>query len=441
MTVTALRTAGVVVDDGVVNRWQVSPGPVRLPDQVIEPDLSNAAPFLAAAMVTGGHVRVAAWPEVTTQAGDALRSLFVAMGGRATFGAGGLSLQGPDRILGLEADLHAVGELAPVLAAVCAVATTPSILRGIAHLRLHETDRLAALARELSRLGAKVDELPDGLHIDPAPLHGATFRTYDDHRLATAAAVLGLVVPGVRVENVETTAKTLPGFVERWRNLLEGRSVTGKARALRVIAIDGPAGSGKSTVARALARRLGLDYLDTGAMYRAVAFAALARGVAPEDIDAVADIARSSVIEVDERGVRVDGVDVAVEIRGPEVTRAVGPVAANPAVRAELREQQREWAYRRGGGVMEGRDIGTVVFPDAVLKVYLTAHPEVRATRRAQEVTDLDYHTVAADIARRDALDQNRTHDPLTEAADAIVIDTSHLSIDQVVAKLAELVP
>jgi cytidylate kinase len=210
---------------------------------------------------------------------------------------------------------------------------------------------------------------------------------------------------------------------------------------MRVIAIDGPAGSGKSTVAKALARQLGLDYLDTGAMYRAVAFAALSRGVDPEDADRVADIARDAVIEVDERGVRVDGVDATVEIRGPEVTRSVGVVAANPAVRAELREQQRDWARRRNGGVMEGRDIGTVVFPDAVLKVYLTAAPEIRASRRAQEVRDLDYHTVAADIARRDALDQTRTDSPLTEAPDAILIDTSDLSIDEVVARLAEMVP
>jgi cytidylate kinase len=211
--------------------------------------------------------------------------------------------------------------------------------------------------------------------------------------------------------------------------------------ALRVIAIDGPAGSGKSTVAKELARRLGLEYLDTGAMYRAVAFAALSRGVEPDDDERVADIARSAEIEVDDRGVRIDGVDATVEIRGPEVTRSVSLVAANPVVRTELRDRQREWARRRGGGVIEGRDIGAVVFPDAVLKVYLTAQPDVRATRRAKEVTDLDYHTVAADIARRDAYDQNRQHSPLAEADDAIVIDTSSLSIDEVVDHLQELLP
>jgi cytidylate kinase len=213
------------------------------------------------------------------------------------------------------------------------------------------------------------------------------------------------------------------------------------SRQLLVIAIDGPAGSGKSTVAKALADRLGLQYLDTGAMYRAVAFAALSRGVDPDDAERVADIARAAEIEVDERGVRIDGVDATVEIRGPEVTRSVSLVAANPVVRAELRDRQRAWARRRGGGVLEGRDIGTVVFPDAALKVYLTAHADVRATRRAQEVTDLDYHTVAADIARRDAYDTGREHNPLIEADDAVVIDTTDLSIDEVVDRLQELVP
>jgi cytidylate kinase len=210
---------------------------------------------------------------------------------------------------------------------------------------------------------------------------------------------------------------------------------------LKVIAIDGPAGSGKSTVARKLATRLGLEYLDTGAMYRAVAFAALSRGVEPDDNERVADIARAAEIAVDDQGVRIDGVDATVEIRGPEVTRAVSLVAANPVVRRELHIRQKDWARRRGGGVIEGRDIGSVVFPDAVLKVYLTAQPDVRAGRRAKEVSDLDYHTVAADIARRDAYDQTRAHDPLAEADDAIVIDTSMLSIEEVVDRLEDLLP
>ena len=209
---------------------------------------------------------------------------------------------------------------------------------------------------------------------------------------------------------------------------------------MRVIAIDGPAGSGKSTVGRRLAERLGLTYLDTGAMYRAVAFAAIRQGVDPDEAASVAALARAIDIVVDDDGVRVDDIDASVEIRGPEVTRAVSMVAANPAVREELRARQRAWALERGGGVIEGRDIGTVVFPDATLKVYLTASVEVRARRRAKEMTDLEYDEVAADIARRDAADSGRTDSPLATAGDAVVVDTSELGIDQAVELIAEMV-
>jgi cytidylate kinase len=208
---------------------------------------------------------------------------------------------------------------------------------------------------------------------------------------------------------------------------------------VKVIAIDGPAGSGKSTVARALARRLELEYLDTGAMYRAVTFAALRRGIDPADTGPTADLCRAVDLSVSTDGVWVDGVDATIEIRGPEVTRAVSIVAANPGVREELRRRQRQWAFERGGGVLEGRDIGTVVFPDAQLKVFLTARPDVRAERRAAEVTQLDYETVAADLARRDALDQGRTDSPLKMADDAVEIDTSEMTVDQIIDTLADM--
>jgi cytidylate kinase len=211
--------------------------------------------------------------------------------------------------------------------------------------------------------------------------------------------------------------------------------------ALTVIAIDGPAGSGKSTVGRRLADHLGLDYLDTGAMYRGVTFAALRRGIDPADAEVVARLARQVELELTDGSVLVDGVDATIEIRGPEVTRAVSLVAANPDVRTEMVRRQRAWAQDHGGGVLEGRDIGTVVFPDAALKVYLTASPEIRAQRRSQEVTDLDYQTVAADLARRDALDQGREASPLTEAADAVLVDTSDRSVDDIVAELVGRLP
>jgi cytidylate kinase len=207
---------------------------------------------------------------------------------------------------------------------------------------------------------------------------------------------------------------------------------------MTVIAIDGPAGSGKSTVAKALAARLGLEYLDTGAMYRAVTFAALRAGVSPDEAAAVGRLAAEADIVVGPGGVVVDGVDATVEIRGSEVSRAVSAVAANPAVRREMVTRQRDWVAQRGGGVLEGRDIGTVVFPDAEVKVYLTADPAVRAQRRSLEVSDLDYDTVAADLARRDALDQGRDVSPLTEAADAVVIDTTGLAVEEIIELIAK---
>jgi cytidylate kinase len=209
---------------------------------------------------------------------------------------------------------------------------------------------------------------------------------------------------------------------------------------VKVIAIDGPAGSGKSTVARALAERLDLEYLDTGAMYRAVTFAALRRGIDPSDSDTVARMVETLELSVDASGVVVDGVDASIEIRGPEVSRAVSIVAANPAVRTEMVRRQRAWVERRGGGVLEGRDIGTVVFPDARLKVYLTADPEVRAQRRSKEVSDLDYETVAADMARRDALDSGRDTSPLAQAPDAFHLDTTGLAVPEIVEALCQMV-
>ncbi len=206
---------------------------------------------------------------------------------------------------------------------------------------------------------------------------------------------------------------------------------------MRVIAIDGPSGSGKSTVARRLADELDLAYLDTGAMYRAVAFAALRRGVDPEDSEQVGRMARQLDIRIGTDIVSVDGQDATIEIRGPEVTRAVSAVAANPEVRTELVRRQREWvADTAQGAVVEGRDIGTVVFPDAELKAFLTARLEVRAERRHQELANLDYESVAADMARRDTIDSGREVDPLTQAPDAITVDTTDRSVDDIVAEL-----
>lgn len=219
MTVAMMRSFGASVSvSGDV--WTVPPGAYTGRVVDVEPDLSGAAPFLAAAAVTGGVVRVEGWPASTTQPGAALPSLLESMGCTWSLAADGLTLRGPGTLSGIDADLRDCPEAAPVLAAVACVAYGPTTLRGIAHLRLQETDRLAALAKELSALGASVTDTGDGLAIVPGALRGGEFGTYDDHRLAMAAAVLGLVVPGVVVENVETVGKTMPDFVERWQAML-----------------------------------------------------------------------------------------------------------------------------------------------------------------------------------------------------------------------------
>ncbi|MFM9446322.1 3-phosphoshikimate 1-carboxyvinyltransferase [Streptomyces acidiscabies] len=224
MTVDMLRAAGAQVDTpeagGERDVWRVTPGALLGRDLTVEPDLSNAQPFLAAALVTGGKVTVPDWPKRTTQPGDALREIFTAMGGSCDLTDEGLTFTGTGKVHGIDVDLGDVGELTPGIAAVAALADSPSTLRGVAHLRLHETDRLAALTKEINELGGDVTETADGLHIRPRPLHGGTFHTYDDHRMATAGAIIGLAVKGVEIENVATTAKTLPDFPEMWTGML-----------------------------------------------------------------------------------------------------------------------------------------------------------------------------------------------------------------------------
>jgi 3-phosphoshikimate 1-carboxyvinyltransferase len=220
MTVAMLREHGVSVDDSDAHRWSVAPGPVAPLDRTIEPDLSNAAPFLALAAVTGGSVTVRDWPRQTHQAGDALREILAAMGCEVGFTDDGLRVAGTGELRGVDLDLHDVGELTPAVAALCALAASPSHLRGIGHIRGHETDRLAALARELGGLGADVTEHADGLDLRPATLHGGTFETYADHRMAHAGVIVGAAVDDVLVADVGTTSKTFTDFPGFWAALL-----------------------------------------------------------------------------------------------------------------------------------------------------------------------------------------------------------------------------
>ncbi len=227
MTVQMLAERGVVVDTDGATWWRVAPGPVAGGDYDIEPDLSNASVFLAAAAATAGRVTVPGWPPRTTQAGDAIRGLLAQLGAQVDLDERGLTVTGPGRLTGLDAELHEAGELTPTVAALAALAAGPSRLRGIAHLRGHETDRLAALATEINALGGDVRELPDGLEIHPRPLRadpGRPWGAYADHRMATAGAIMGLVVPGIAVDDVTATSKTLPDFPLSWSTMLAGEA-------------------------------------------------------------------------------------------------------------------------------------------------------------------------------------------------------------------------
>lgn len=229
MTVAVLRGVGVAVDDSVPNHWVISPGPIRAFDQRIEQDLSNAGPFLAAALATRGTVRIPNWPAGTTQVGDLWRGILATMGATVTLEHGTLTVSGGPEIKG--GDFDETSELAPTVAALCALATGPSRLSGIAHLRGHETDRLAALVAEINRLGGDAEETADGLIIRPAKLHGGVVHSYADHRMATAGAILGLAVPDVEVEDIATTAKTMPGFPQLWGAMLSQASTADKDAA------------------------------------------------------------------------------------------------------------------------------------------------------------------------------------------------------------------
>ncbi|MGA5463922.1 3-phosphoshikimate 1-carboxyvinyltransferase [Mycobacterium sp. NPDC050041] len=227
MTVAMLRDAGVQVDDSQRLRWRVRPGPVAPRRWVIEPDLSNAVPFLSAAVVSGGAVRVTGWPPRSIQPAGAILAILEKLGAKVRHGDAYLEVQGGGLFGGFEVDLQDVGELTPTMAALAALATPDSVsrLRGVAHLRGHETDRLAALSNEINGLGGRCEETDDGLVITAVPLHGGTWHSYADHRMAMAGAIVGLRTPGVEVEDIATTAKTLPEFPQLWADMLAGQTI------------------------------------------------------------------------------------------------------------------------------------------------------------------------------------------------------------------------
>jgi 3-phosphoshikimate 1-carboxyvinyltransferase len=221
MTIKCLQDRGVKATAISESQWRVEPGEISGGQIVIEPDLSNAGPFLAAAMVTGSTVKIPNWPQTTTQVGKKYIDLLSRMGAEVTLSESELQVKGSGVIIGMDVDLSEAGELTPTIAALATLASSPSRLTGIKHLRGHETDRIAALATEINRVGANAIELEDGLEITPGELKPAKWLSYLDHRMATAGAIVGLRVPGLEVENIQTTSKTMPGFEHIWQRMLD----------------------------------------------------------------------------------------------------------------------------------------------------------------------------------------------------------------------------
>ncbi len=515
MTVAVMEAFGAKVDVQDDHNFAVGPEPFRSTSYRVEPDASAASYVWAAAAICGGTACVDGLNYNSIQGDVRFAEVLGQMGAEVTVSDDAISVGSPlnGALRGGSFDLRDFSDTAQTLAVVAAFAEGTTDIGGIGFIRRKETDRIVNTANELVKRGVDAIARPDGITIRPNPfgLRAGVVDCHGDHRMAMAMSLMGLRICGIEIGDPDCVAKTFPeffGVLESLRaspgtdpkrllasNGLDSNSPkvditvsnnsASNLLASPVVAIDGPAASGKSSVARAVAAMLNMEYLDTGAMYRAVAWAAIRAGVDPHDLDAVATIARTAVVQISSvRGVQhvtVNGTDVSAEIRTAEVDRCVSAVAANPAVRRVLVERQRSWAVALGGGVMEGRDIGSVVFPDAVLKVFLTATPSVRAERRlAQQAVAansadqpspnqpntnqpspnqpntnlpntnqpsanqraLDAAAITAlaeELYERDRLDSARSDSPLRLAPGAVIVDTSELTQDQAVAQIALL--
>lgn len=473
MTVSVMAAFGAQVETPEPDRYVVGPGGYQGCDFMIEPDASAAGYFWAAAALCGGSVRVEGLGTRSIQGDTRFARILGEMGAQVTADDASITVAGPPSgavLHGGSFDLRDCSDTAQTLAAVAAFAEGTTSIGGIGFIRRKETDRVGDTVTELTKRGVGAVAEVDGITVrpNPAAMRAGHVDCHDDHRMAMSMSLVGLRVAGVEIGDPACVTKTFPGFFEVLEALRAGPGMTSRPTT-PVIAIDGPAASGKSSVASAVAVELGVEYLDTGAMYRAVAWAAIQAGIDPHDIDGVAELARTAEIDIASmcgvQQVTVGDVDATAAIRSSQVDRSVSAVAANPEVRRVLVERQREWAERLGGGVMEGRDIASVVFPDAQLKVFLTATPLVRAQRRlaqndaagngpssphrsdshpgavsvAAAGGDDAVRELAAELSERDRLDSARTDSPLRVAAHAIVLDTSDMSFSEVVAHIVEL--
>jgi len=425
MTISVMQAFGAQVQRVNDRRYVISPTGYRNSRYEIEPDASAASYFFAAAAISGGSITVEGLGSQSIQGDTGFVDIVEKMGAKVVRSDNALSVTGTGSLIGIDASMKEISDTVPTLAAIAPLATGPTVISDVAFIAEKESDRVTALISELRKIGVQAEKTETGMVIYPGEVQKGTIHTYDDHRIAMAFSILGLVVPGITLDSPQCVAKTFPSFFD----VLDQVRVAGDAK-LNILAIDGPAGSGKSTLAKQVAKQLSLEYLDTGAMYRSVAAVALAQSASLDDEAEIAEIAEGINIRFDGGRVYVDDDDLTEAIRSPEVNAAVSQVAANPGVRSVMRRQQRSWARVRGGGVLEGRDIGSVVFPEARLKVYVTATPEERARRRSLESGRL-VEDIMEEILQRDTKDSTRGDSPLVADQEAVMIDTTGKTIQE----------
>jgi 3-phosphoshikimate 1-carboxyvinyltransferase len=447
-TVEVMSSFGVdcVLTQG---RLVVPPGArYEATDIDIPPDAASAVYPALAAAITAGTVFIADLDRVPSQADLVVFDTLERMGCVVRWDTNGVSVQGPSRLSAVDARLAGAPDGAIAVAVAAAFAEGTSLLSGLGTLRGKESDRLDGLASSLSSLGVDARVHGDELMITGGRPVTAAIDSNGDHRMAMAFSVAGLAVDGgLSIRHTSCVAKTWPGFYKDMEAVVGNawapvavapRDYGSRTMEQLVIAIDGPGGSGKTTVSRALAASLGLAHLDTGAFYRAVTMLALREGI--QGRDALGDLAHRMDLRYDDGRTWIGDEDVSEEIRSDAVNRFVSAVSADPDVRAAMVSRQREWVAGHGGrAVVEGRDIGTVVFPHATLKVFLNAAPHVRASRRAREMRVPAVDDIREDLARRDGLDASRAVSPLMPATDAVLVDTTDLTVDQVVDRILTL--
>ncbi len=403
----------------------------------VEGDASSASYFLAAGAIGGGPVRVEGVGSDSIQGDVRFADALALMGAHIAMGPNWMEARAPHgRLRGIDLDCNHIPDAAMTLAVAALFAEGMTTLRNIASWRVKETDRIAAMAAELRKVGATVEEGTDYIRIIPPASRSSILNpqsgidTYDDHRMAMCFSLAAFGAAGMRINDPDCVAKTFPDYFARFREVVQ---------AVPVIAIDGPSASGKGTVAQRVAQVLGFHFLDSGAIYRLLGLAAGRHGVALDDEAVLASLAARLDIRFEGADIWLDGAKVGGELRSEEAGAVASKVAALPLVRAALLERQR--AFRRAPGlVADGRDMGSVVFPDAALKIFLTASAEARAERRYKQLKekgmDANITALLQDIRARDERDSQRSASPLQQAPDAGLLDTTALNIEQAVAEV-----